>query len=330
MQRLPTLARRNANSVRRRRKARAPDARRREPGDQEDLDGRPFVGPAGRLLDKALALAGIDRADAYVTNAVKHFKWEPRGKRRLHKTPTPNEIGACLPWLELEIELVKPLVLVCLGATASRALLGRSFRVTQERGRPVPSGLAPIVTATIHPSALLRLRDEISREVETHRFIGDLEFVRNALAEQRAAPRDTRCISSEHGWRPIAETRVDLCNDGARASDRAENRHAISPSGDRLRRHARHRRRARPPTVAALRKLLAHGAQARARHRPRAGRPAAGLPATSTSSSSSSPRTARCSIGRPTRRKRCSPSRRRPSSWRRSSDAASRRCRSAT
>jgi uracil-DNA glycosylase family protein len=155
------------------------------PGDQEDIAGRPFVGPAGRLLDRALSVAGIDRADAYVTNAVKHFKWEPRGKRRLHKTPTPNEVAACLPWLEMEIELVKPLVLVCLGATASRALLGRSFRVSQDRGRFVPSALAPLVTATIHPSALLRLRDEISREVETQRFIGDLELVRNALQEKR-------------------------------------------------------------------------------------------------------------------------------------------------
>jgi uracil-DNA glycosylase len=157
------------------------------PGDQEDLSGRPFVGPAGRLLDEALAVAGIDRADAYITNAVKHFKWEPRGKRRLHRTPTPNEVGACLPWLEMEIELVKPHVLVCLGATASRALLGRSFRVSQERGRFVPSALAPLVTATIHPSALLRLRDEISREVETQRFIGDLELVRTALHAKRAS-----------------------------------------------------------------------------------------------------------------------------------------------
>jgi DNA polymerase len=157
------------------------------PGDQEDIAGRPFVGPAGRLLDSALAAAGIDRADTYVTNAVKHFKWEPRGKRRLHKTPTPNEVSACLPWLKMEIELVKPLVLVCLGATASRALLGRSFRVSQERGRFVPSALAPLVTATIHPSALLRLRDEISREVETRRLVGDLELVRDALDAQRAA-----------------------------------------------------------------------------------------------------------------------------------------------
>jgi DNA polymerase len=105
------------------------------PGDQEDLAGRPFVGPAGKLLDRALGAAGIDRGDAYVTNAVKHFKWEPRGKRRLHRRPTPSEVGACLPWLEMEIELVKPLVLVCLGATSSRALLGRSFRLSEERGR---------------------------------------------------------------------------------------------------------------------------------------------------------------------------------------------------
>jgi DNA polymerase len=157
------------------------------PGDEEDLAGRPFVGPAGRLLDKALGAAGIDRKDAYITNVVKHFKWEPRGKRRLHKSPTPNEVSACLPWIEMEIELVKPQVLVCLGATSSRALLGRSFRVSQERGRFVPSALAPLVIATIHPSALLRLRDEISREAETLRFIGDLEVVRNALDSQRAA-----------------------------------------------------------------------------------------------------------------------------------------------
>jgi uracil-DNA glycosylase len=156
------------------------------PGDQEDLAGRPFVGPAGRLLDRALTAAGIDRGDAYVTNAVKHFKWEPRGKRRLHRRPTPSEVGACLPWLEMEIELVKPLVLVCLGATASRALLGRSFRLSQERGRFVPSALAPWVTATIHPSALLRLRDDIARDVETQRFIGDLELVRRALEEKRS------------------------------------------------------------------------------------------------------------------------------------------------
>ena len=157
------------------------------PGDQEDLAGRPFVGPAGRLLDRALTAAGIDRGDAYVTNAVKHFKWEPRGKRRLHRRPTPSEVGACLPWLEMEIELVKPLVLVCLGATASHALLGRSFRLSQERGRFVPSALAPWVTATIHPSALLRLRDDISRDVETQRFIGDLELARHALEEKRSS-----------------------------------------------------------------------------------------------------------------------------------------------
>lgn len=157
------------------------------PGDEEDLTGRPFVGPAGRLLEKALAAAGIDRAEAYVTNVVKHFKWEPRGKRRLHKTPTPNEVSACLPWLEMEIKLVNPLVLVCLGATASRALLGRSFRVSEERGRFVPSALAPLVTATVHPSALLRLRDPFSREVETTRFISDLGLVRTGLETKRAS-----------------------------------------------------------------------------------------------------------------------------------------------
>jgi DNA polymerase len=144
------------------------------PGDQEDIAGKPFVGPAGRLLDRALTMAGILRADAYVTNAVKHFKWEPRGKRRLHKTPTPNEVSACFPWLELEIQLVRPHVLVCLGATASRALLGKSFRVSQERGRFVPS-------------ALLRLRDDVSREAETRRFIDDLALAGRALAEKRAA-----------------------------------------------------------------------------------------------------------------------------------------------
>jgi DNA polymerase len=151
------------------------------PGDQEDVAGRPFVGPAGRLLDRALTAAGITRAETYVTNVVKHFKWEPRGRRRLHRTPTPDEIGACMPWLEREIELVKPRVLVCLGATASRALLGRSFRVSQERGRFVPSALAPHVTTTIHPSALLRLRDEVSREAEMVRFVSDLALARTAL-----------------------------------------------------------------------------------------------------------------------------------------------------
>jgi uracil-DNA glycosylase family protein len=157
------------------------------PGDQEDRAGRPFVGPAGRLLDRALGAAGVERGDAYVTNAVKHFKWEPRGKRRLHRRPTPSEIDACRPWLRKEIELVRPLVLVCLGATASQALLGRGFRVTEERGKFMPSPLAPYVMATIHPSALLRLPDEMSRAAEMKHFISDLELVRGVLEAERAS-----------------------------------------------------------------------------------------------------------------------------------------------
>ena len=157
------------------------------PGDQEDRAGRPFVGPAGRLLDRALEAAGVERGDAYVTNAVKHFKWEPRGKRRLHRRPTPAEIHACRPWLSKEIELVRPLVLVCLGATASQALLGRGFRVTEERGKFMPSPLAPYVMATIHPSALLRLPDEMSRAAEMKHFISDLGLVRGVLEAERGS-----------------------------------------------------------------------------------------------------------------------------------------------
>jgi DNA polymerase len=157
------------------------------PGDQEDRAGRPFVGPAGRLLDRALEAAGIGRRDTYVTNAVKHFKWEPRGKRRLHRRPSPTEIGACRPWLGMEIELVHPLVIVCLGATASQALLGRGFRVTEERGKFMPSTLAPFVMATIHPSALLRLPDEMSRAAEMQHLISDLELVRGVLESEHAS-----------------------------------------------------------------------------------------------------------------------------------------------
>ena len=157
------------------------------PGDQEDRAGRPFVGPAGRLLDRALEAAGVERGDAYVTNAVKHFKWEPRGKRRLHRRPTPAEIDACRPWLRKEIELVRPLVLVCLGATASQALLGRAFRVSEERGKFIPSALAPYVMATIHPSALLRLPGDWARAAEMQRFISDLELVRGVLAAEHTS-----------------------------------------------------------------------------------------------------------------------------------------------
>jgi uracil-DNA glycosylase len=152
-----------------------------QPGDQEDLAGRPFVGPAGRLLDEALELAGIDRGAAYVTNAVKHFKWEARGKRRIHAKPTWSEQMACRPWLEAELAVVQPAVLVCLGATAAQSLLGKQFRVTKERGRWLDSELAPHVTATIHPSAILRQRDRESRQKEMDAFVADLELVASVL-----------------------------------------------------------------------------------------------------------------------------------------------------
>jgi DNA polymerase len=152
-----------------------------QPGDQEDRTGHPFVGPAGRILDRALSEAGIDRTLVYVTNVVKHFKWEPRGKRRIHKKPNAAEIGACRPWLETEIALVKPRVIVCLGSTAAQALLGKSFRVTAHRGERVESPLAPVVMATVHPSSLLRAPDEESRRHETERFVEDLRKVARAL-----------------------------------------------------------------------------------------------------------------------------------------------------
>jgi DNA polymerase len=146
-----------------------------QPGDAEDIAGHPFVGPAGKLLDRALAQAGIDRNRVYVTNVVKHFKWEPRGKRRIHAKPNSAEIAACRPWLETEIALVKPRVLVCLGATAAQALLGRGFKVTRQRGTFVPSALAPRVTATVHPSSILRAPDEESRRAEMRLFVRDLK-----------------------------------------------------------------------------------------------------------------------------------------------------------
>ena len=149
-----------------------------QPGDQEDLAGRPFVGPAGRLLDQALEQAGIDRKLAYVTNVVKHFKWQPRGKRRIHQKPNSAEVAACRPWLDAELSLVKPKVLVCLGATAAQALLGRQFRVSKDRGVPVASDLAPVVMATVHPSSILRSDD---RETEMAMFVEDLRRVAEAL-----------------------------------------------------------------------------------------------------------------------------------------------------
>jgi uracil-DNA glycosylase len=149
-----------------------------QPGDQEDLAGKPFVGPAGRLLDKALEEAGIDRKLAYVTNVVKHFKWQPRGKRRIHQKPNAAEIAACRPWLDAELALLEPKVLVCLGATAAQALLGRQFRVSRDRGTPVESDLAPVVMATVHPSSILR---SDNREAEMQLFVEDLRRVAEAL-----------------------------------------------------------------------------------------------------------------------------------------------------
>jgi uracil-DNA glycosylase len=158
-----------------------------QPGNDEDLQGRPFVGPAGRVLDKGLEAAGIDRDDVYVTNAVKHFKWEPRGKRRIHKKPNGMQIAACRPWFDEEVKAVSPKVIVCLGATAAQALLGPKFRVTQDRGRVISTGDLPII-ATVHPSSILRAPDDESRHAEMARFIDDLRVVAAQISgKQRAA-----------------------------------------------------------------------------------------------------------------------------------------------
>ena len=154
-----------------------------QPGDYEDVAGKPFVGPAGKIMDRALEEAGIDRSHVYVTNAVKHFKWEPRGKRRIHKKPNSREIAACRPWLEAEVRLVKPQLVVCLGSTAGQAFFGPSFRVTRERGKVLSSKLAPKVVATVHPSSLLRQPDEESREREYERFVVDLRAAVKASSE---------------------------------------------------------------------------------------------------------------------------------------------------
>jgi uracil-DNA glycosylase len=145
-----------------------------QPGDYEDVAGKPFVGPAGKILDRALEEAGIDRSKVYVTNVVKHFKWEPRGKRRIHQKPNSREIAACRPWMEAELRLVRPKMLVCLGATAAQAIFGLSFRVTRDRGKILESTLAPKVVTTVHPSSLLRQPDEESREREYRLFVKDL------------------------------------------------------------------------------------------------------------------------------------------------------------
>jgi uracil-DNA glycosylase family protein len=152
-----------------------------QPGNREDLEGRPFVGPAGALLDKALEEAGIDRERVYVTNVVKHFKWEPRGKRRIHKKPNSLEIAACRPWLEAEIKVIKPKAIICLGSTAAQALIGPKFRVSTQRGTFVDSPLAPLVTATVHPSSILRAPTDEARRMDTQRFINDLKKIAAAI-----------------------------------------------------------------------------------------------------------------------------------------------------
>jgi DNA polymerase len=159
-----------------------------QPGDKEDLAGRPFVGPAGQLFDKALDEAGIDREQTYVTNAVKHFKWQARGKRRIHQKPSWSETIACRSWLEAELEVVRPRVVVCLGATASQSLLGRDFRVTQHRGELLDSDVAEHVTATVHPSSILRQQDEASRKAEFTAFVDDLRVVARLVEATAARP----------------------------------------------------------------------------------------------------------------------------------------------
>jgi uracil-DNA glycosylase family protein len=152
-----------------------------QPGDSEDRQGRPFVGPAGRVLDRGLADAGIDRSLVYVTNAVKHFKWTPRGKRRIHKTPAAEEIRACRPWLDAEIDAVEPKVIVALGATAAKAIIGPKFRVSQQRGEIVETPLPAVVTATVHPSSILRAEDDEAREIAYAAFVRDLGVVSRLL-----------------------------------------------------------------------------------------------------------------------------------------------------
>ncbi len=154
-----------------------------QPGDREDIEGHPFVGPAGRVLDTALERAGIDRDRVYLTNVVKHFKWRPRGKRRIHQKPNAEEVRACRPWLDGELAAVRPRILVCLGAVAATALLGREFRVTRQRGAFVESPLAERVTATVHPSSILRADDE-ARDAMMDQFVGDLEMVARELARR--------------------------------------------------------------------------------------------------------------------------------------------------
>jgi uracil-DNA glycosylase family protein len=158
-----------------------------QPGDREDREGHPFAGPAGLLLDKCLDEAGIDRKDVYVTNAVKHFKWEPRGKRRIHKKPSAREIAACRPWLDAEMEEIQPEIIVCLGATAAQSLLGKSFRVTQDRGRALEVAGLPPILATVHPSSILRAPDDTARREARAAFVRDLKEAAALLHHHRRA-----------------------------------------------------------------------------------------------------------------------------------------------
>ena len=165
-----------------------------QPGDYEDVAGRPFVGPAGKIMDQALEEAGIDRAQVYITNAVKHFKWDPRGKRRIHQKPNSREIAACWPWLEAELRIVKPKLVVAMGATAAQAIFGPGFRVTRERGKVLSSKLAPRVLATVHPSSLLRQPDDASRQREYKHFVADLRAALSAAGRIKELS-DRRCVS---------------------------------------------------------------------------------------------------------------------------------------
>jgi DNA polymerase len=160
-----------------------------QPGDKEDIAGQPFIGPAGRILDEALVAAGIDRSEVYVTNAVKHFNWVPaeRGKRRIHKKPRYSEIKACRPWLDAEIAVTRPSVIICLGATAAQSLLGRTFSVLRQRGKFVESTLAPYVMATVHPSSILRAPDDTSRRQQKEAFIADLQVAAAQIRKLRRA-----------------------------------------------------------------------------------------------------------------------------------------------
>lgn len=167
-----------------------------QPGEREDVVGRPFVGPAGQLLDQALTEVGIDRERTYVTNVVKHFKWIPKGRLRLHQTPTVQEISACRPWLDREITLLKPRVIICLGATAAQALLGKQFRVTRQRGEFIESPLAPLVMATLHPAAILRMPDVAVRNTARRQFVTDLRKVAGQLS---APEKEVRVRKTSQG-----------------------------------------------------------------------------------------------------------------------------------